>query len=241
MKTKVWIHSIQVALIAITVVLPLDCRKDEDNMPNPAENKQVEKIITAASGGVLITSDSVKLTIPPYALPMDGKVFIGRTGNEPSSVPNKNLKIEGEPITMRLPSDSILKPIQLSFPRPSGAIDTNNYFVFLFNGSTYFPMEYSLTGTEVIVSIDKINWEMSNEKGAIAEYVVNLLVGIAPPAPSALEMGIKKVSISSGTMYFESPTANSSSKILLLVHGLMGGADTWNVFVPKRGSETKPR
>ncbi len=174
MKTKVWIHSIQVVLIAIIVVLPLDCRKDEDNMPNPAENKQVEKIITAASGGMLTTSDSVKLVIPPYALPMDGKVFIGRTGNEPTSVPNKNLRIEGEPITMRLPSDSILKPIQLSFPRSSGAIDTNNYFVFLFNGSTYFPMEYSLTGTEVIVTIDTISWEISDKKDAksISEYII---------------------------------------------------------------------
>ncbi len=241
MRTKVWIHSVQVALTAITVVLSLDCRKDEDNMPNPTENKQAEKVITAASGGTLTTSDSVKLVIPPYALPMDGKVFIGRTGNEPSSVPNKNLKIEGKPITMRLPSDSILKPIQLSFPRPSSSIDTNNYSVFLFNGSTYFPMEWSLTGTKVIVSIDKINWEMSEKKGAVAEYIVNLLTNKAPPAPSALEMGLKKVSIRSGTMYFESPTASSSSKVLLLVHGLMGGADTWNVFLPKIVSETNPK
>ncbi|MDP3143537.1 MAG: hypothetical protein Q8N14_06375, partial [Candidatus Omnitrophota bacterium] len=169
---------------------------------------------------------------------MDGKVFIGKTGNEPSSVPNKNLKIEGKPITMRLPSDLILKPIQLSFPRPSSSIDTNNYFVFLFNGSTYFPMEYSLTGTEVIVTIDKINWETSNKKGLVNEIIIIGLV--IKQTPLFWKMGLKKVSIRFGIMFFESPTANSSSKVLLLVHGWTGSPSTWEEFLPWIMSETNP-
>jgi uncharacterized protein (TIGR02145 family) len=227
-------------IFVLVFIIISGCKKDDQNNVNPTENKQVEKLITASVGGTLTTSDSLKLTIPPYALTADGNVFIGRTGNEPSSVPNENLKIAGTPITIKIPSDSILKAIQLSFPKPSNSLDTNNYSIFLFNGSTYFPVEYSLTETKVIVSIDIINWESDNKKGALLLNEIIIIGLISEQTPPASELGLKKVSLISGEMIFETPTANSSSRVLLLVHGWTGRACTWNNFMTNIGTIANP-
>jgi len=130
-----------IILFAVIGLMTINtCKKDNvGNGNSNKESKQVQQNVIAAVGATLTTSDSLKLVIPPNALPNDGTVFLGRTGTEPTSVPNTYLRIVGNPITIKIPSDSIIKPILLSFPVLSTSISTDNYFIFLYNGSTYFP------------------------------------------------------------------------------------------------------
>jgi len=193
------------------------------------ESKQVEKNIIASAGGTLTTSDSIQLVIPANALPNNGIVFIGRTGNEPTTVPNPDLEIVGSPITMRLPSDAILKPLQLSFPAPSGP--TGTYGVFIYNGSTYYPVEYTINGGTVNASIDIINWDKTsvNNKSSSNDLIIT---GIKNnKTPSETGMGLKEAIIESGTMKFYVPQADSSSRILLLIHGFWSDPTTWTIFL----------
>ena len=228
--------------ILVLVLLPLilsDCKKVDPANTNPTENKQIEKIISASVGGVLRTSDSLTLSIPAYALPEDITVFLGRTGNEPSSVPNSNLRIAGKPVTIRIPSGLILKTIQLSFPKPFNLIDTANYSIFLFNGSTYFPVEYSISGDNVVVYIDKINWESNDKKGTTLLSEIIIIGLIIEQTPPASEMGLHKVTVIDNENFsFIEPTATSSSKVLLLIHGWTGNAKTWSVFLQNIIKET---
>lgn len=205
-------------------------------------SKQEEKTVTASIGGTITTKESIKLVIPPNALPSDGVVFIGRTGNEPTSVPNINLEVVGTPITMRLPVDSILIPLQLSFPAHSTKIDTNNYYVFLYNGTTYFPMEYTIKDGIVNIKIDIINWDKSNleTKSLSGEAIsaVVIVVLVAKQTPPNSQMGLKNIDLQSGKIKYSAPqVANASSKILLLIHGWTGAPDTWDVFIHKINNE----
>lgn len=195
------------------------------------ESKQVEKNIIASAGGTLTTSDSIQLVIPANALPNNGIVFIGRTGNEPTTVPNPDLEIVGSPITMRLPSDAILKPLQLSFPAPSGPIDTDTYGVFIYNGSTYYPLEYTINGGTVNASIEIINWDITsvNTKSSWNDFYIS---GVSvSKTPSETGMGLKEATIESGTMKFSTPKADGSSRILLLIHGIWSDPYTWTLFL----------
>ena len=209
MKLLLFNNNIRLAFIIFIICLTT-CKKNEDI---PIKYQYVEETVIASVGGTLSTSDSLKLTIPPNALIMDGTVFLGRTGNEPNSVPNKNLKLEVHPITIRIPSESILKPIQLSFPNTFGTIDTNNYFIFLYNGSTYFPVEYSVTETEVIATIDIIDWESSETKNVKILGDILIFVLKNKQTPPASEMDLKKVTLNINTneMSFSTPTANTIS------------------------------
>ena len=201
---------------------------------DPTEGKFVEKTIIASAGGTLTTSESVELYIPPNALPVDGKVLLGQTGDEPTSVPNKNIQIVGKPITIRFPSKSILKPVQLSIPIASGSVDTVKNFVFLFNGSTYFPVEYSINGDTIVVSIDIIDWESTGNKGIKLTGEIIIYLAIIAQSVKEEEMGLKRVTFNSvtGGMNFSTPTSCPSSKILLLVHGWSSSPTScWNVFL----------
>lgn len=87
------------------------------------EEDHVEKVITSSQGGTLITPDGIELVIPPNALPSDGTVGVAQVVDALDSVPNPQLTIVGDPITIEFPTDSLSKPIQLSFPRPSSLVD----------------------------------------------------------------------------------------------------------------------
>jgi len=229
----------RIHILLFTFLTIFSCEKDI-SLILPIDNKQVEKLIIAATGGMLNTSDSIKLIIPSYALPSDGNVFVGRTGNEPTSVPNEDLQIIGKPITIKIPSDSILKPIQLSFPVNSSSISSDNYFIFLYNGSTYFPIEYSLIGETVKVNIDIINWETTEKKNTTLISEIIIIALIAKQTPPSAEMGLKEISIEDGKMNFNIPNASPSSKILLLVHGWTGRPTVWDELIPKIQEETSP-
>ncbi len=195
---------------------------------------RMKKIIDASKGGTLITSDSIKLVIPANSLSSSCNVFIGITGSEPTSVPNESMEIIGNPITLKITSEKILKPLQVIFPLPSTSLDKDNYFIFLFNGSTYYPMEYRISDGKVVVSIDIIDWESFDHKGIQIAGELIFFVLILKQTPTLSTMGLWKVELdSSGKMKFSNPTANSSSKVFLLVHGWMGRASTWEDFLPR--------
>jgi pimeloyl-ACP methyl ester carboxylesterase len=199
-----------------------------------SDYKQVEENIVAITGGTLVTSDSIKLTVPANALPYDGLVFLGRTGNEPKSVPNSNVEIEGNPITIRFPSEFILKPLKLQIPSPSSFIDTSKYFLLLFNGSTYFPMLYNVNGSLVNITIDDIAWESTENKNThIASELIIFFARYKQTIPEK-EMGLKKVIFNSETkeITYGTPAADASSKVLLLIHGWTASPAKWNDFIP---------
>lgn len=241
MKNKTSLKRLKIIVLFIGIVLfTINACKKDNNSSEKKESKQVEENIIATIGGKLTTSDSINLVIPPNALPNNGKVFVGRTGSEPTSVPNTNLQIVGNPITIRIPSDSINSVIQLTFPAPSNSINTDNYCIFLYNGTTYFPVEYTLNGNTVTVSIDKINWESANNQKSLILSSIIIIALTNKETPPISEMGLKE--FATGSQPFPTPKAlNSSSKVLLLVHGLFSGpSKCWSSLIPKIQKETNP-
>jgi pimeloyl-ACP methyl ester carboxylesterase len=225
-------------LVIVLVILVLAACEKDLTIP-PVINKYVEKFIIAAIGGTLNTSDSVKLIIPPNALLADAKVFIGRTGDEATSVPNGDLEVVGSPITMRILADTLFKPMQLSFPVSAGALSPDNYFIFLYNGSTYFPVAYAVSGSRVNVSMDIINWEYTAKKSSAEthENILNIIL-IKKQTPPVSETGLKEISIVDGKMQYATPEAVKSSRILLLVHGWTARPKVWLAFIQKIKQET---
>jgi hypothetical protein len=122
---------------------------------------KTEKSIDNATGGTLTTPEGAVLSIPSDALPVSGNVYIGTSGKEPTSVINQDLQVVGCSFTLGLPADSLLNPIQLSFPKSTISVPLENYCLFLYNGRSYYPIEYTISGDTVVANIDKINWETS--------------------------------------------------------------------------------
>jgi pimeloyl-ACP methyl ester carboxylesterase len=181
----------------------------------------------------MTTSDTIKLTIPPNSFPADGIAFIGRTGLEPKTVPNGDLQVIGEPITLKLPIDTLFKPIQLSFPLPASTFSPDNSFVFLFNGTSYFPVEYTVNGSGVQVIIDIINWESSGKKSNSGNPNILNVILIKKQTPPEAETGLKEISIVDGKMDYATPGALPESRILLLVHGWTARPKVWTEFIRK--------
>jgi pimeloyl-ACP methyl ester carboxylesterase len=189
--------------------------------------------ISSEGGEFSFFGDSILLSVPNDAFPSYGLSFLGFTGNEPTSVPNPDLEIVGAPITLQLPATELLKPIQLTYPKPSDDINEENYAVFLFNGTSYFPVEYTIEGNNVIVNIDIINWESNSTKSLLSQIViVGLLLEQIPPNYA---MGLKEISLGNTDelQYNTISTTNSSSKIALFVHGFIGAPSIWNLLIPR--------
>ncbi len=200
--------------------------------PDAITNYAEEEIV-AEQGGVVVTENGITLEIPAGAFEEDGVVFVGKTGEEPTTVPNPDLTVVGEPFTLKLPVDTLLAPLTLSFPLPDADITNNNGIVMLYNGTSYYPFEYEIVDGKVVVSIDTINWEQITTKGVIlgpliaitTSYLVNI---------NDDYLGIKEVSVVSGKVEYKEPASiNSSSKILLFVHGLIGDPTGWEEYVKK--------
>jgi pimeloyl-ACP methyl ester carboxylesterase len=225
-------------LAILLVILILGACEKDITLP-PVIDQYVEKVIIAALGGTLNTSDSVELIIPPYAFPFDVNVSIGRTGDEPRAVPNGDLEIVGNPITLKILADTLYKPIKLSFPIIAGSLSPDQHFIFLYNGSTYFPVEYAVSGSRAIVTIDIINWEYEATKSSALsnENILNILL-IKKQTPPDIETGLKEISIVDGIMQYATPNALQSSGILLLVHGWTARPKVWTEFIQKIQQET---
>ncbi len=216
------------------------CEKDEKDTEIPAEKiTQTIKTIIAATGGTLFTHDSIELTIPADALPLDGDVSIEQTDNDSFNIPNENLLVAGHPIKVLLPSNILFQPITLSFPVPIGSLSINDYFIFLYNGFGYFPLEYSINDGIVNVIIDIVNWQTAKTKNTniVSEIIIiGLVLKQTPPLD---EMGLKKVTVDQdGTISYSEPSAESSSKVLLLVHGWTGRPAVWDTLLTWINKET---
>ncbi|MFA7010235.1 MAG: FISUMP domain-containing protein [Bacilli bacterium] len=225
---KITIQSIVVALIWIFATL--GCSPD-------AITNYAEEEIVAEQGGVVVTESGITLVIPAGAFEGDGVVFVGKTGEEPSTVPNPDLTVVGEPFTVKLPVDTLLAPLTLSFPLPAESLTVNNGVFLLYNGTSYFPFEYEIVDGRIVVTIDTINWEDVSTKGKIAEFFGFSLFSDLIDDQVHIDdryLGIKEVSIVSGEVKYNEPAnINSSSKILIFVHGLTGDPTGWEEYVKK--------
>jgi len=239
MKAKTSIYKVLLPVLLLT--LNLSCKKD-NNVSPPKESKQIEEHIIASVGGALTTSDSIHLVIPPNALSVDGIAFVGRTGLEATSVPNKQLQVLGSPITIRIPSDTIRKPVTLTYQLPSEPSNPENCLVFLYNGTTYYPVERELIGKTVNVSIDVIDWEArTNKKSGGLFTTITCITLFVKQTPSSDQLGLKEVKFQSGTMTFTKPQSiGSSSKVVVLIHGWTGQSDDWSTFMQKLQKEENP-
>ena len=186
---------------------------------------------------VIINQNGFTLEIPAGAFENDGEIFIGKTGDEPTSVPSPDLTVVGEPFTLKLPVDTLLAPITLSFPLPEESLTVNNGLFLLYNGTSYFPFEYEIIDGKVVVTIDTIDWEDISTKGKIAELLGFSLISDAIDDKVHIDeryLGIKEVSVVSGKVNYDDPASiNSSSKILIFVHGLTGDPTGWEEYVKK--------
>lgn len=209
------------------------CEKDKEGPDIPAEGiKQTVKTIIAATGGTLFTPDSIALFIPADALSIDGEVSVGQIDNESFNIPNENLRLVGLPVKVVLPSNIILQPITLSFPAPIGSLSIDNYYIFLYNGSGYIPLEYSIDNGTVNLIIDIVNWQSAKSKNTavISEIIIIGLVLKQTPPPD--EMGLKKATVDQdGTISYSQPSAETSSEVLLLVHGWTGRPAVWDTLL----------
>lgn len=211
-------------------MLLVSCHEEETVL----DTRQAEEYISAQSGGVLVTSDSIKLTIPSGALSNSGTVFIGVTGYESTVLPNSGFEIIGTPVTIRLPAGPINQPVVLEVPILTLSLDTLKCFAVGYNGASYLPYSYTLDGGKVLVSIDVIDWEsgLTKSKAAVSEVIIFL--SFSKQYPPLKQMGLKKVTAdSNGNLSFMTPTIKPASRVLLLIHGWTGDAERWNDFIPK--------
>jgi len=227
-----------ILVVFLISILFLGCDKKEPD-PVSANNlgpNLVEKNITASEGGSLSTSSGIRLDIPAGALNGSGTVTLGVTGNESSSISNSAFQIANTPFTIKLPATSISSPLTLSFPLGSLSASADKYNLFLYNGTSYYPFEYSISGNTVTGTIDKIDWETSSlsngpeDVDLLMEFSVYFL--LKPQVLLSNQQGLKKVTISNG-LQFSEPNAPSGSKNLLFIHGLNSSPDTWDNMINK--------
>lgn len=233
MKTSIKILKLLLLITSISY-LSFSCKRDELDNLDPSHYKQIEKYVYASEGGILATSDSIKLIIPPNSLLSDGLVFIGRTGKEFTELPNENFKLTGKPITLRLPTDSIKNSLELYFNKGTLNIDTVKTIVFLFNGNTFFPAHYSITGNICKVDIDIVNWEKEQKKSSIGISEIIIIIAIIEQTPPLDQLGLREVTFNaSHNLKFGDPITSANSRVLVLVHGWTGSANTWEEFLER--------
>ncbi|MCE1189271.1 MAG: hypothetical protein LWX56_09020 [Ignavibacteria bacterium] len=215
------------------------------SMSFPAISQQY---INNINGGNIISPQGAVLTIPANALPTSGNVYVGRTGNEPLSVSNSNLTLAGSPVTIGLPVSAIQQSIKLTFKKPAITVPMENYGLFLYNGETYYPIEYMLSGDSIKAVIDTINWQPAKKlyrSGAIKDpqllteiVLIGLIIKQTPPAE---QMGLKQVNVApSGELSFSQASAADTSEILLLIHGWTSQPAMWKTMIKKIRQQADP-
>ncbi|MDD4500461.1 MAG: FISUMP domain-containing protein [Bacteroidales bacterium] len=182
---------------------------------------------------VIITQNGITLEIPAGAFENDGEIFMGKTGDEPTSVPNPDLTVVGEPFTLKLPVDTLLAPITLSFPLPEESLTVNNGVFLLYNGTSYCPYAYEIVDGKVVVTIDTINWGKVSTKASISENIAIFINDLVHIDNESL-VGLNKCYVVNDKVYYTSPsTIGSSSRVLLFVHGLIGDPTGWEGYIKK--------
>ena len=145
-------------IIPILLLVFFGCTKKDPNPISPEDNSNmVEVNITASDGGSVSTNDGLRLEIPANAMSSSGVASLGYTGSEATSVPNGNFQIARTAFTIKLPVSKINLPIKVHFPIGSLESSADEYNLFLFNGTTFYPFEYTISGNTVTGTIDKID------------------------------------------------------------------------------------
>lgn len=200
----------------------------------------ISKTITAQAGGSITTPDNSTLTIPANSLQVDGKVTISTV--EESELPvfaNPNLQRFRDSYKFEIPGDTLLHNITLTFTLDSVPTPIENFVPYLYDGNSFIPMEYTINGKTLAVTIDVVKWnETNNLKDAttLSKFIIEFL--ISKQTPPEEEMGLKRVILDSGKLKFSAPSAISdTAKVLLLVHGWNDRPQTWQSFVQKITAE----
>ena len=202
----------------------------------------ISKNVTAQTGGSITTPDNSTLAIPASALQTDGKVSISYVEeNELPAIANPNLQHFGDSYKIEIPGDTLLHSITLTFSLDSLPSPIESYILCLYNGSSYFPIEYTISGNTVTATIDNINWETTESLKNATLFSQHIITAFkAKQTPPTAEMGIKEVHLSGEVLTFSNPVPISDDeKVLLLIHGWNDKPQTWESFVQKIYSQTE--
>lgn len=208
----------------------------------------ISKYINAEIGGTIVAPDKTTLIIPAGALQTSGDIRISTITDENLPIiPNKDLVDFGGAYEIQFSGDSLLKSVTLSFVLDSLPERIDNYMLFLYNGNSYFPIEYTIGGDTVTITIDIINWETSfSEDYQKTLRSINLFSPIiirklySSQTPPIEQMGLKEVSLSNGELIFSSPgIISNNDNVLLLVHGWRDKPKTWTSFIKKMNAQTE--
>lgn len=200
----------------------------------------ISKTITAQAGGSIITPDNSTLTIPANSLQTDGKVTISTVDkSELLAIVNPNLQRFLDSYKLEIPGDTLLNNITLTFTLDSVPSPIENFVPCLYDGNSYIPMEYTINGNAMSVTIDVIKWKNANNlKNATSLSNIVIEFFISKQTPPEEEMGLKEVSLVAGRLQFNNPSQISeTSKVLLLVHGWNDKPSTWTSFVQQITAE----
>jgi uncharacterized protein (TIGR02145 family) len=188
-----------------------------------------------------IKTPSAVLVIPQDALESSGNVTIAVDGKQVIEMQNEDIKVVGDIFNISLPGNKIINNIYLSFPMPPIDVLRENYLVFLYNGRTYYPVEFTIVNDTVRVVIDIIDWEQyeGNETKGLNLFSEIIAIGIVyEQIPPQEMLGIKKITIDNEKFVFTDPVpAITPKKLLLFIHGWIGDPTTWDVMIPKISSD----
>lgn len=226
----------------------------------PAKSTVNSSLISAREGGTLKSKDlKVTMKIPAGALPEDMNVSVGVKGDEPKTVANPHLQVVGQPFTITIPSDTLYKPIILTFPKPEGYTNFENSIVYAYNGTGHYVMFFEEKGDSLEVEVDIVKWpsipkqnspqkvRSANQGYGQGDVVIG--VGTIAPMPDMgdkqliglYSLGLKNIS---GFGYMSNPVTaplNEDHKILLMIHGWTSATYIWNSFMDSFSYSLNPR
>ena len=207
---------------------------------------EITKYIFADTGDTIRTPDSSILILPPGSLSINGNVTISNfTENALPENKSENISYIGKTYRITFSGDTLLNSCQFTFTLDSVPESFENMVLFIYNGKSFFPIEYSVNDNIVTANIDKISWQsfqtdttasLKNIK-LFSEIILSFLVW--KQTPPVQEMGLKEITSSGKNLYFSPPSSISdTSKVLLLVHGWNDKPQTWANFVQFVTSQT---
>ncbi len=202
----------------------------------------VEKIIRSQGGTLVFKDSSLKdysLIVEPNTLLQDGKVVIGFSGNEPTSIPNPTVHLLDKAIGIGFEGRDIEKPLKVTIPRPTGITDMKPIMAFIFDGVNYRVVDRSdLTQDSTTITItikpqNAKNFSDTNHKfdkalSRISDTVFYVLIArFDEPQVSSFDLGIRDPQISLGkiTGYIQPTLDPSSKKIAIVINSISSSMD----------------
>lgn len=184
--------------------------------------------ISRAQGGIVEFQDealgSYKLAIASNTL--EGKVVLGFSGSEPTSVPNPEVSLMGKAVGVGFKGRRIDKEMQLIVSRPVGISDGKSIMTFIYNGTDYrFVDRNDITQTAATITINldpddvqdfsdrNHNFTPTLSSSDTVFYV--LITRFDEPQISAASLGIR---VPGSTGSFTISTA--AKRIALVIHGI---------------------